>query len=243
MEHAEQARHQPRIAEHNMNAVLGVRMGELAMIKLVAIVLATQATVLTSPPSDPRERSATSRVHTAQASHTVPSGTVDHPTLVDDVAIGTPEATIRHARQAQDRTARDGVTTYVPTIASIADPGCYKVAEHPFGYQVASSTMLNGRATVFQCRNFVTHVGIRDFSKRLQVDTAGGFPESALKAILNGGALTYWYRQGASGVRQAVFLWVGKTQEITIALESRDASFASLATAGNAIANGLTQRR
>lgn len=213
------------------------------MIDALAIILATQATILTSPPSDPRERSVTSQLHASRASSHVPSGTVDHPTLVDDAAIGTPEATIRHARQAQDMTSRDRVTTYVPSIASIADPGCYKVAEHPFGHQVASSTMLNGRATVFQCRNFVTHVAVRDFSKRLQVDTSGGFPESALKAILNGGALTYWYRQGASGVRQAVFVWIGKTQEITIALESREASFASLATAGNAIANGLTQRR
>lgn len=210
---------------------------------MIAALLVAQATVLSPPVGNSRVKSGTDWARTVQASGPVPSGTIDHPTLIADAEIGSPESTIGYARQSQAAAAREGARTMVPPIASIASPGCRKVADHPYGHALAAARMLNGRATIFQCTDFVVRIGVRDFTQPLKLGTAAGFPESATKAVLNGGALTHWYRQSASGIRQAVFIWVGKTQVVDIGLGSRDASLAALSDAGNRIVDGLTRGR
>lgn len=207
----------------------------------LAVVLA-QATILT-PPATRQNAADIARIRAEVAAQPVPSGTVDNPTLVTDAEVGTPESAIRYARQAQEMSARDGVTTPVPSIAAITGPGCYKVAEHPYGHQLASSRALNGRSTIFQCTDFTADISVTDFSLPIKDVTAGGFPRSALKAIVNGGALTHWHRQSASGLRQAVFIWVGKTQAIEVGLDSRKLSLAALSAAGTAITEGVTRNR
>lgn len=68
-----------------------------------------------------------------------------------------------------------------------------------------------------------------------------GFAPTQIMAVVHGGALLKNFRQNGEGVRDAVYLWVGKSQSIELTLTTTQLSHKALEVRADQIIDTLTR--
>lgn len=203
------------------------------------ILLIAQSSVVSTPAT--RHETEPRWIEKAIIERVTPVGSVDNPITVSKDYLRNPEDTIRWINTIGRDSVFDKSQSALNPISNDLEYGCRKVIQFAQGVEAANSKILNGMTTAYRCDGFVTDVTRQNFSRPLKSETATGFAPTQITAVVHGGALLKNFRQNGEGVRDAVYLWIGKSQSIELTLTTTQLSHKALEVRADQIIDTLTR--